>query len=47
MTPDAYDTKRNIGWYAEFAVFNELTVFENIHYFCSLYISDKNAQICR
>ena len=42
MTPDAYDTKRNIGVVMQnVAVFNELTVFENIHYFCSLYISDK------
>jgi ABC-2 type transport system ATP-binding protein len=42
MSPDAYDTKRNIGVVMQnVAVFNELTVLENIRYFCGLYISDK------
>lgn len=42
MTPDAYDSKRNIGIIMQnVAVFNELTVFENVHYFCGLYIADK------
>jgi ABC-2 type transport system ATP-binding protein len=42
MTPDAYDIKRNIGVVMQnVAVFNELTVYENIDYFCGLYITDK------
>lgn len=42
MSPDAYDIKRNIGIIMQnVAVFNELTVFENINYFCGLYITDK------
>lgn len=43
MTPDAYDIKRNIGVIMQnVAVFEELTVYENIDYFCGLYILDKN-----
>ncbi|MGI6706347.1 MAG: ATP-binding cassette domain-containing protein [Clostridia bacterium] len=42
MSPDAYDIKRNIGIVMQnVAVFNELTVYENIDYFCGLYITDK------
>lgn len=42
MTPDAYDIKRNIGIIMQnVAVFEELTVYENIDYFCGLYVSDK------
>jgi len=42
MSPDAYDIKRNIGIIMQnVAVFDELNVFENIDYFCGLYISDK------
>jgi ABC-2 type transport system ATP-binding protein len=42
MTPDALDIKRNIGVvFQDVAVFDELTVWENVNYFCSLYISDK------
>ena len=42
MTPDAYDIKREIGIiFQEVSVFDELTVYENIDYFCGLYISDK------
>jgi ABC-2 type transport system ATP-binding protein len=42
MTPDAYDIKKDIGVVMqEVAVFNELTVYENIDYFCGLYVSDK------
>ena len=38
-----YDLKRDIGViFQEVAVFNELTVLENIDYFCGLYITDKN-----
>ena len=42
MTPDAYKIKRDIGViFQEVAVFEELTVYENIDYFCGLYIPDK------
>ncbi len=42
MTPDAYDIKAKIGVvFQDVAVFDELTVYENINYFCGLYISDK------
>ena len=43
MTPESYDIKRNIGViFQEVAVFDELNVYENIDYFCGLYITDKN-----
>ncbi|WP_343342886.1 ABC transporter ATP-binding protein [Terrisporobacter petrolearius] len=43
MSPEAYDIKRDIGVIMQnVAVFEELTVYENIDYFCGLYISDKN-----
>ena len=42
MTPEAYDIKRKIGViFQDVAVFEELTVQENIDYFCGLYIKDK------
>lgn len=42
MKPSSYDKKKDIGLVSqEVAVFNELTVYENTDYFCSLYISDK------
>ncbi|NLJ31964.1 MAG: ABC transporter ATP-binding protein [Clostridiales bacterium] len=42
MSPTAYDIKREIGIIMQnVAVFEELTVYENINYFCGLYISDK------
>lgn len=42
MKPDSYDIKRQIGVVMQnVAVFDELTVYENIDYFCSLYIKDK------
>lgn len=42
MTPDNYEAKRNIGIIMQnVAVFEELTVIENIDYFCGLYIKDK------
>lgn len=42
MTADAYHVKKNIGViFQNVAVFDELTVYENISYFCSLYIKDK------
>ncbi|NLM26691.1 MAG: ABC transporter ATP-binding protein [Clostridiaceae bacterium] len=43
MAPDAYDIKRDIGIVMQnVAVYNELTVYGNIDYFCGLYIKDKN-----
>jgi len=43
MTPDAYHIKRDIGIVMQnIAVYNELTVYENIDYFCGLYVRDKN-----
>lgn len=45
MQPDAYDIKRNIGIVMQnVAVFDELTVVENIDNFCGLYITDKKAR---
>lgn len=42
MRPDAYELKRDIGVVMQdVAVFEELTVYENIDYFCGLYIRDK------
>lgn len=42
MKPDSYEIKKNIGViFQEVAVFQELTVYENIDYFCGLYIRDK------
>ncbi|MDK2936885.1 MAG: linearmycin/streptolysin transport system ATP-binding protein [Eubacteriaceae bacterium] len=42
MHPEAYEIKKRIGLVMQnVAVFNELTVYENIDYFCGLYISDK------
>ncbi len=42
MTPDSYDIKRNIGViFQDVALFEELNVYDNIDYFCGLYINDK------
>lgn len=42
MKPDAYDVKAKLGVvFQDVAVFEELTVYENIDYFCGLYIKDK------
>ena len=42
MSPTAYDIKRDIGVIMQnVAVYDELTVQENIDYFCGLYITDK------
>lgn len=42
MNPDSYDIKQKIGVVPQnVAVFEELTVRENIDYFCGLYIKDK------
>ncbi len=42
MKPDAYDIKKDIGVvFQEVAVFEELTVYDNLDYFCGLYIKNK------
>lgn len=42
MSPSAYDIKHNIGIVMQnVAVFDELNVYENIDYFCGLYVTDK------
>ena len=42
MTPESYELKRQIGIVPQnVAVYNELTVYENIDYFCGLYVEDK------
>ncbi len=42
MSPDSYDIKAQIGVVLQdVAVFEELTVLENVDYFCGLYIKDK------
>lgn len=42
MTPESYHIKEKIGVvFQDVGVFEELTVYENIDYFCSLYIKDK------
>lgn len=43
MKPDSYELKSRIGVVMQnVAVFDELTVYDNIDYFCGLYIKDKN-----
>lgn len=43
MHPDSYHIKQQIGIVLQnVAVFDELTVYENIDYFCGLYIKDKS-----
>ena len=45
MKPDSYDIKAKIGViFQDVAVFDELTVYENIDYFCGLYIKDKETR---
>ena len=42
MQPNCYDIKSKIGVvFQDVAVFDELTVYENINYFCGLYIKNK------
>lgn len=42
MKPTSYELKKDIGVIMQnVAVFDELTVYENIDYFCGLYIRDK------
>ena len=43
MQPNSYDIKKNIGVVMQnVAVFDQMTVRENIDYFCGLYIKDKS-----
>lgn len=45
MNKDAYAIKRDIGVvFQDVAVFDELTVYENLDYFCGLYIKDKETR---
>lgn len=42
MTPTSYEIKKDIGIVTQnVAVYEELTVYENIDFFCSLYVADK------
>lgn len=42
MKPDEYELKKQIGVvFQEVAVFEELNVYDNIDYFCGLYIENK------
>ena len=42
MKPDNYNIKSQIGVvFQDISVFDELTVLENIDYFCGLYINDR------
>ena len=50
MQPDSYDSKRKIGVVMQnVAVFDALNVYDNIDYFCGLYIKDKQITqtVCR
>ena len=45
MSYDNYEVKRNIGVVMQnVAVYDELTVYENIDFFCGLYIHDKETR---
>ena len=45
MKSDAYEIKHDIGVVMQnVAVFDELTVYENVDYFCGLYINDKQTR---
>ncbi|MBA4687775.1 MAG: ABC transporter ATP-binding protein [Candidatus Galacturonibacter soehngenii] len=45
MAPNKYHLKQDIGIvFQNVAVFNELTVYENIEYFCGLYIKNKQTR---
>lgn len=45
MTPEAYEIKRSIGVVMQnVAVYQELTVQENIDYFCGLYVPEKKVR---
>ncbi|MDO4377500.1 MAG: ABC transporter ATP-binding protein, partial [bacterium] len=43
MTPDCYSSKSKVGViFQDISLFYELNVYENIDYFCGLYITDKD-----
>lgn len=45
MQPNAYDIKAQIGVvFQDVSVFDELTVYQNIDYFCGLYIKEKETR---
>lgn len=45
MRPNSYDIKQKIGViFQEVAVLDELNVYDNINYFCGLYIQDKKTR---
>lgn len=45
MQPDSYDIKKQIGVVMQnVAVFEQMSVWENIDYFCGLYIKDKETR---
>lgn len=45
MSPNSYDIKKKIGVvFQDVAVFEELNVYDNIDYFCGLYIEDKKTR---
>lgn len=45
MNPDAYEIKKQIGVvFQDIALFDELNVYDNINYFCGLYIKDKETR---
>ena len=45
MQPDSYDVKKQIGVVMQnVAVFEQMSVWENIDYFCGLYIKDKETR---
>lgn len=45
MKPHSYDIKAKIGViFQEVGVFEELTVYDNIDYFCGLYVKDKETR---
>ena len=42
MRPDSYEVKKNIGVVMQnVAVFEQMSVWENVDYFCGLYVTDK------
>ncbi|TAH56796.1 MAG: ABC transporter ATP-binding protein, partial [Sphaerochaeta sp.] len=42
LKPNSYEIKRKIGYVPQdLALFEELTVYENIDYFCGLYVHDR------
>ena len=48
MSADNYEVKGKIGIVLQnVAVFDTLTVYENIDYFCSLYVKDKARRACK